>query len=185
MTEIIVAHDDYEITLINDKLYTSGSADNKRKYSKEYKNQDVFHFVTKLGIVVTKLSKEYQSAIILGSGGASGLHETSFILNSNSLLMCVDHDIVCLNLPFLDLEWRKQIDDATCFEILKFMNDFIIHGELSISRIDINGNIMWTFYGPDIFTEEMRIEGNFVIAVDFNNNVFKIDIENGKGTQVG
>ncbi len=117
---------------------------------------------------------------MLGYGGTSGLHDNSFIVESNGLFICVDNDVMCLNIPELNLNWREKIDDATCFEIFKYSDDFIIHGELSIARISFTGKIKWSFYGPDIFSEEFKISDNRIYATDFNHDLFVLDIQTGK-----
>ena len=39
--------------------------------------------------------------------------------------------------------WRTQADQATCFEIYKYEDSYIIHGEFEISRLDKDGKIIW------------------------------------------
>lgn len=72
------------------------------------------------------------------------------------------------------------MDFAACFEIFKYDVDYIIHGELSITRIDANGNEIWNFSGRDIFTEEFLIEEEVVKATNFYNDTYFLDINTGK-----
>ena len=51
----------------------------------------------------------------------------------------------------MNLKWNTQADEVTCFQIYVLQEDYIIHGELEISRIDKNGNIKWQYSGADIF----------------------------------
>jgi hypothetical protein len=64
------------------------------------------------------------------------------------------------------LIWKTQADQATCFEIFKFKDSYVVHGEMEISRIDLNGNIMWQNSGADIFTTEKGIN-DFEITNSF------------------
>ena len=45
-------------------------------------------------------------------------------------------------------------------------DSYIVHGELAISRINRNGNIMWRKSGADIFTTPEGID-TFIIAKDY------------------
>ena len=180
MKEILKEINEYIIRFVLDSQYSSNSTDNINKYNFEYGKSNKDRSVTQIGIKIFKDDIEVTSAILLGYGGASGLHEKSFTIKDKKIIICIDNDVMCLNIPDLKIFWRKTVDDATCFEIYQFSDDFIIHGELSISRISSTGKTKWSFYGPDIFTEEFRISGNKVYATDFNHDVFIIDVESGK-----
>jgi len=171
---------EYEIQLIGDSSYSLNSTDNKIRYKNEIGELKEFHPVTKIGIIVNKNEIEVNSAILFGYGGASGLHQNSSMLENDKIFICIGDSVMCLSLPDLKLIWQTKLDNATCFEIFKFLDDFIIHGELSISRINPDGKVKWNFYGSDIFTEEFKIIDNNIYATDFNHDLFKIDINTGK-----
>lgn len=40
-----------------------------------------------------------------------------------------------------------NLDPATCLAIHRFADDFIIHGKLEITKIDLTGTIEWNFSG--------------------------------------
>ena len=63
--------------------------------------------------------------------------------DNNSIIICCGNALFSLSLPELKLNWKKEIDSSTAFEIFKMNEDYIIHGELEISRIDKYGNILW------------------------------------------
>ena len=62
---------------------------------------------------------------------------------------------------------------------------YIVQGELDISRIDKNGNIIWQQSGADIFT---RMEGkdnfvlteNYILATDWENRKYKFDFNGNR-----
>ena len=50
---------------------------------------------------------------------------------------------------------------ATCFSIYQYKNDFIIHGELDITRIDRLGKIIWQVSVRDIFVNIEHVGPTF------------------------
>jgi len=80
----------------------------------------------------------------------------------------------------LSLLWRTKADRATCFEIYKYQDSYIIHGELEIARLDKNGKILWQQSGSIIFTtldgkDNFIITDNYILATDWENRKYKID----------
>jgi hypothetical protein len=54
------------------------------------------------------------------------------------------------------------------------------HGELEVARVSLSGEIVWGASGKDIFTEGFQIVGDHVEAIDFNHEVYRIDIATGR-----
>lgn len=80
------------------------------------------------------------------------------------------------------MKWKTQADEATCFQIYKYQDDYLIHGELQISRLDCNGNIKWEFSGADIFVsidneEEFLIKNDGILLTDFTGKKYKINFD--------
>lgn len=78
--------------------------------------------------------------------------------------------------------WKTKADQATCFEIFKHKDDYIVHGELEISRLDKNGNIVWQQGGRDIFTtldgkDDFAITDEYILATDWANRKYKFDFD--------
>jgi hypothetical protein len=78
------------------------------------------------------------------------------------------------------------LDFATCFSIYKYEKDFIVHGEIDISRITINGDIKWQYSGADIFVNlngelSFDIVGEEIRLIDFQGNRYTL---NGDGETV-
>ena len=121
---------EYKIELFIHETYTSGSADNVNTYSNEYfSNEDSkLYKPHNYGIKLLRDNTEINSSIILSCCGFSGVHETSSIIFDNRLLVCCDDYICCLSLPELKMLWNAKTDFATCFQIFKLNEDFIIHG---------------------------------------------------------
>ncbi len=168
----------FSIEIIDDQSYSIDSADNISHYHKIYfngsTNQDRNYASSKHGIRVRQGDIELSSAIVCEVGGATTLHDKSFIIVDKTLYICCSDNVYSLNIPDLSLGWSKRLDPATCFGIYAFDNDFVIHGELTITRIDKNGNIKWEFGARDIFVTQDNSE-SIIIKAD------KIELKDWEG----
>ncbi|PCE63900.1 hypothetical protein B7P33_11605 [Sediminicola luteus] len=168
----------YQVELLDDSDYNPDSNDNLNKYLKNYLTESDFELPTKIGIKILENGTELNSVIIGAEGGATGLHKTSQIVDSNRIVICCSDSVFCLDLPTLNLNWKTKVDMAAAYEILKIENGFIIHGELEITRIDSDGKIVWQNGGADIFVsrngnEDFEVKDNFVKATDWDNRIYK------------
>ena len=95
---------DYVIEIIDDREYSENSTDNIIIYKNIYKTDDE-PISTKHGIVIKdKNNQILSSAIMLASGGATGIHEKSYIIEKNRiLLLCVSNWLFSLTIPTLEL----------------------------------------------------------------------------------
>ncbi len=174
---------DLTIEILDEKDYRLGSADNSFFYKKQYFGIDTQEYPTsKHGIKVWRDDQVIDSCIIIGSGGATGVHQNSSLLDDEHLLICCCDTIFCVTLPYLNLEWKTQVDPATCFQVFKLRDDYVVHGELQIVRIDKKGLIKWEFIGADIFVsvdnkEEFKIENDGILLTDFSNTKYKIGFD--------
>jgi len=175
----------YEIDVYRDETFVKDSADNVHKYDVVYFDESDYIFPTMIGIKVFKSDDLLKSAIIASVGGGTAIHKTSVIFESTRLLICCSDSIFCLSIPDLTLYWRAKADQATCFEIFKYQDSYIVHGELQISRLDKNGKILWQKSGADIFTTitgcgpDFELRDDFILVKDFENRIYKFDY-NGK-----
>lgn len=169
------------IEVFDDPTYQSGSVDNKYKYSKQYSSADEgYQPTSKHGIKIYQDGKEWSSCIILGAAGGTRIHNTSSVVAGDQLVICCADNIFCLSLPDLNLKWNTQADQVTCFQIYNLDKDYIIHGELSISRIDKNGNIKWQLGSSDIFVtldgdEAFTLNTDYIELTDFGKGKYKVD----------
>lgn len=170
----------YQIEIYNDLNYNMESNDNVNHYDEVYLDKSEYRFNSILGIKVYENNQIIKNAVIGANSGGTGLHETSTIIEADRILVCCSDFIFCLSLPELSLLWKTKADDATCFEIYKHQNSYIIHGELQISRLDYNGKILWQQSGADIFTtlqgeNDFSITDKYILATDFENRKYKFD----------
>ena len=171
------------LELFDEASYTSGS-DNKSAY-------ELYHFTdgyqnpygTPHGIRLFKADLEINSCLLIGSGGTT-VHPTSAILDGDSLLVCCGDTVFSLELPSLRLRWKTQVDLAACFQIYSIEDEYIIHGEVNVSRLNRQGDIVWSFSGCDIFVSldnepTFAIYDDHIALVDWEKNKYELDF-NGK-----
>lgn len=178
-----IEYKNWTIEIRNDSSYVIGSADNVTLYKKVIFNKDVIP-TSQHGVKVITQGKEISSVIICEGGGASTIHDRSFIIKNNELLLCCGDHLYCLELASLNINWKRQLDPATCFGIYEFENDFVVHGELEISRIDRKGNKIWDFSARDIFVtpdgkKSIEIDKDRIKLRDWDGYEYVID-GNGK-----
>ncbi len=171
---------EFTIELIDDPTFRAGSANNAFTYDTVYYDDTEFQPTSKYGIKVSRGGHYIASAIICETGGATGIHDKSFILTGNNLLICCCDTVYSFKLPGLALNWKKQFDPATCFSIYPLHDDFLIHGELQIKRVDINGNVKWNFSAKDIFvtqdgSEAVRLFGERIEITDWNGDTYVLN----------
>jgi hypothetical protein len=176
-----LASGSFAVTLLDAPTYTPGSADNVQQYDREYSLVEEYRPVSQYGLVCRQPDGTTHSCILLAGGGATRVHEHSALVVNGSCFVGVG-DILCsLSLPTLDLRWATKVDTATCFGVYFCpQHDCLLsHGELEIARVSLSGEIVWSASGKDIFSEGFQIVGDHVEAIDFNHEVYRIDIATG------
>jgi outer membrane protein assembly factor BamB len=162
------------------------SAELDKKFNKHYPadlgNKLEFEPYSKHGIRIIENGIEKCSAILLETGGVTEITENSFIIKNDQIYICCSNQVYSLNITDLSTNWRNQYDDATCFGIHEFGNDFIVHGEIQVSRIDKNGKTKWTFSARDIFVSpngktEFKIIENRIELIDWEGYKYELNAE--------
>lgn len=174
----------FEIEVFDNPDYILNSTDNLRQYKKVYfeEQQENLSYASKHAIIIKEFEIEISSSIICEVGGATGIHDNSFIIEDDKIWICACNKIYCLEIPSLELIWQKEFDSFTNFYIYKLEEDFIVHGELEIFRITKEGEIIWSFGGRDIWVNiegktELIIEKNAIRLFDFESNEYLIDFD--------
>lgn len=163
------------------KLSNQSNAKSERSDQKHYFTENEHAFSTQIAVEVYEEDRLISSALISGTAGGTGIHEHSQIVTNEYMILCCSDHLFHLSLPHLELNWKVQADTATCFGMYPLEQDFIIHGELEISRISKDGTILWKVSGADIFTtlegntNDFYITDNFIFATDWNHQKYQID----------
>ena len=139
--------------------------------------------------LVTVFENEQTKATVLlqAASGATSVSDDSTLTIGNQLITRCCNYLFSLSIPELKLNWLTKADDATCFSLLPYEDDLIVHGEVSISRIDASGNILWQFTGHDIFlsldgTSTFDMYPDYIELTDFNGHRYQVDYN---GQQIG
>jgi hypothetical protein len=177
---------EYTVDIVNEAAITLDSTDNLFTYDKIYFDRTEHSPTSKHGIRVSRWEQCVSSVLICETGGVTAIHDNSFIIEDDVLFVCCCKTIYSFKLPVLTLNWRKKFDPAACFAIYSFKGDFIIHGELEIKRIDLDGNVKWNFSGKDIFVTQdgsnaINLAGEKIELTDWDGDKYILD-DNGQLT---
>lgn len=173
------------IEVLNAAAYSPGSADNSMHYNREYQLDDGIYKPSSqhaVRVLSDDGVSEIATCIIFTSGGATGIHDHSGLIHGDSLILAVGPFMVSLSLPTLELNWKTETDDATCFGVYhsEKYHCYISHGELQVARVSYAGEIEWLQGGADIFTNGFIVTDDKVKAIDWNDDVYVWNIEDGR-----
>jgi hypothetical protein len=170
--------DKWTVLMIDEPTYTFGSADNVRTYEHEYDLASPSHHpASKHGIIAGAVS-----AVIGAGGGCSAVHKHSLVIVGDHCFVAVGDYVCCLKLPELTLVWQRAVDSATCFGLFYSAKQqaLISHGECEISRLSLDGKVVWATGGKDIFSEGFQLLEDHVEAIDFNGDKYRIEMASGQ-----
>ncbi|WPU94643.1 hypothetical protein SNE25_03795 [Mucilaginibacter sabulilitoris] len=162
--------------------YDEGSVDN-HVYDAVYGKDSEYRFTAVYEISVFLTNDLLKRVLIRAKGGGTAIHKTSLVIEEDLIVICCSDTVFCLSLPELTLLWNTKADLATCFEVFKYQSDYIVHGELEISRLSRNGEIIWQQSGADIFVstksneDNFAITDNYILATDWDNRKYKFDFD--------
>lgn len=109
-----------------------------------------------------------KQVIVGATGGGTGLQKTGTLLDNDQLVTCCSDTVFSISIPDLNLLWQTKADWGTCFQLFKMKDDYIVHGEMEITRLNKQGNIVWQHSGADIFvtfdsSENFHIDGDYFL----------------------
>lgn len=180
-------YDDYTVQVSDDKYYNPDSTDNINKYDAFYSGGDRIYRLTSIhAIKLYNVTDELIRCVgVACSGGGTTIHDNSALVKNNRLFVCCADSVFCLELPSLNLLWVSKCDWATCFGIYSYKNDFIINGELEISKINDDGHVLWKYSDRDIFTslssdEQFNIVEDKIFVPVWEHGIRIIDADTGE-----
>jgi len=174
-------NENYEVVMRDDPAYSLECVDNTNAYDRKYLfAEEVSYLSSKHGIFVSSRKGKSYSCILLAGGGASGVHAYDRAFDY-SCIVAVGCYMCSLSIPGLELGWHTQTDWATCFGVYHSpkYSCYISHGELEIARVSYSGEVEWRASGKDIFTNSFTLHEDYIEAVDFNDESYRIEIETG------
>ena len=180
---LTLRHNDLTIELFDDSAFNQ-TADSPTTYDKviQADKDREYSPTSQHALKLFKDSNLIGSAIILASGGGTGVDSDTALIDNDNLIIRCCNKVFSLTLPELKINWTTEVDWATCFSIHKYQDTYISHGETSIARIDKSGKILWSYGGSDIFVclEEgnpFEMFDNYIALTDFNGSTYKIDYD--------
>jgi len=173
------------VRVVDEGCHTFGSADNACHYAIEAPAAVAGETSSIHGVFCDVGAESAGSTVIGARGGKTAVHENSCVLLATECFVAVGCEVVCLSLPVLRVRWRRQVDLATCFGVHPTQDELglIVHGEVEISRIDLDGNVVWSRGGGDIFTGCFSVEGDRIVAYDFEGKRYVLSASTGRGLQ--
>jgi hypothetical protein len=139
---------DKEIEITNDTTFKTGSADNNFIYDFVYLDEEANEYQSSNhAIKVFRSGQLIKSAIVCAVGGSTTIHDNSAVVMDDNLYVACADKVFSLSLPDLQLRWTTPVDQATCFGIYKADNGLFTHGEISVTRLGTEGQIIWQTKG--------------------------------------
>jgi len=165
-------------------MFRYGSADNKHIYDHAYFDlgRD-YQPHSKHGVGVETVDGTKHSAILLSTGGgATGIHDKMAVCWGEKLFVCGGNSVYALSLPMLTYDWHTEADGAACFELYMVKDSLIVRGEMNISKLSFNGQLLWQFSGRDIFVspdgnDTFHLRDDYIEVTDWNHDTYRIDYD--------
>lgn len=178
----ILALEGQIIKFFDETDYRFDSTDNLKTYSKIFISGDKKSLTLLIGIELFEEEVLKSSCLIGSEGGGTWITQNSTLISEDAIVICCSNTVFKLTIPDLSLEWKTIADMATCFSIYNIAQDYIVHGELEISRLDPNGKLIWKKTGRDIWvtaeeSEDFMVYDSYILATDWENNRYKIDFD--------
>jgi hypothetical protein len=148
---ISLHHNDLTIEVFDDTAFTQ-SADSPTSYDKiiQVENDKQYSPNSQHAIKIYERDRLIRTAIILASGGGTGVHEDTALIDQDNLIIRCCNKLFSLSLPDLNMNWVTEPDWATCFSVHQYKDTYITHGETTIARVDRTGNVLWSYGAADI-----------------------------------
>jgi len=180
---VTLQHNELTIEITDDAAFNQ-TADSPTSYDKviQADKDTAYSPISQHAIKIFKHNNIISSAIILATGGGTGVNSDSALIDDDNLIIRCCNKLFSLSLPNLETNWVTEPDWATCFSIHKFQDTYISHGETSIARIDKSGKILWSYGGADIFVclyegDPFVMHDSYIAMTDFNGSKYKIDYD--------
>lgn len=177
---MILSNEVYEINIskVNYPLRSAGTTKYSRIFNlHEYKKSD-FHaaFVIQVKTICGKVC-----VALIGSFYADAEH--CAVLDGSLLTVLMDDEIVCFDLSDISIMKHKSIGNETYFSIYPIIDGYLVHGELSILRLDKDFQQVWNFSGSDIWVIQdgnqaaFRIENDQIFLEDWNGIKYTLNMD--------
>jgi hypothetical protein len=169
-----------EVAMREDPIYMPISADNDHPYVREIILAE--RHWTAVEIEVRQGGAVLDSAVLLVPMACPGPREGSAVGRRGIVYLAAGNEVVALALPSLHLLWRAEADPACVFGLMEIEgdDDLLVHGELQITRLGLDGAVRWQRDGNDIFTGGCGVHDGVVVAVDWTGREYRWRLADGE-----
>ena len=173
--------------IVDDSAYSFRSVDNSITYDSVYGDDE--HCSSKHGILIYEEERVRRTALVWAGAGSTAVHEHSAVISDAALFLCCSNKVFSLSLPELELRWANKADLACCFGVYDYGGDLIVHGELDVSRIDLDGNEKWSISFADITVtpdgrRSFQMTSDHIEVIDWLGNRYKVDYQTGESLMI-
>ena len=166
--------------IVDDETYSFGSVDNRITYDRVYGDDD--DCSSKYGISLYEMDQLRRRTLVYAGAGATGVHAHSAVVYDSALFLCCSNKLFCLSVPELELRWANKADLACCFGVYEYARELIVHGEIDVSRIDLDGNEKWSMSFADITVtpdgrRSFQMTSDHIEVIDWLGNRYKVDYQ--------
>ncbi|WP_420125014.1 hypothetical protein [Longimicrobium sp.] len=170
-----------QLALWIDHTFSRGSAANVRTYAREaVVTEDPYSRA--LGMAVLRDGREIASAVLIVAAWCPDAQESSIIVRSDALYLPAGPHVVALHLPSLETRWVREVEGACIFGMMEIddADALLVHGELEITRLGMDGEVQWQRGGFDIFTGGCWTRDGVVYAVDWIGAEYRWRLSDGE-----
>jgi outer membrane protein assembly factor BamB len=115
------------------------------------------------------------------------VHARSAVCTDSLLAVIVGSFVLGVDIPSGAVLWQHCSHAGAYFGLYldEDRSSIIVHGELDILKLSLQGTVLWTTGGRDIFTGPFEIVADAIYATDFNGDIYCIDLQTGGNRIVG
>ncbi|HEX5872487.1 MAG TPA: hypothetical protein VFY65_18785 [Longimicrobium sp.] len=178
-----LAAGELRVALWIDHTYTRGSADNVHAYDREVVFADGGpHSWQAVGVRVSEGERVLGSAVLLLPLGCGEPGRATIVARPHTLYLPAGTEVAALDLPSLEVRWRTESSIGCVMGLHERPDDegLIVHGEISVARVEPDGRVAWEHAGRDIFSGALRIAGDAVEVTDQDGELHRFRVSDGE-----
>ena len=172
-----------EINIIDEGMIGYAVATRLVQYSKKWllSEEEDCELGSHYGVTSDTKDGRRFSCLLLSSGVGCYVNESSAVAISDTIYIASRKQICSLRLPVLDPAWHKEVDMGTCLGVYysKEYKCLTSQGEQDVARLSLNGEIVWSVSGKDVFSEGFALYGDHIEVIDFGKKRYHINIVDG------
>ena len=172
-----------EVAFWTDHTYTRNSADNVHAYEREIMlaGEDRHHRQA-VGVRVSDGGAVLASAVLLLPLGCGEPGAHAIVLRPGTVYLPTGSEVAALDVPSLQVRWETRSDLGCVLALHEIPGEeaLIVHGEITIARVEPDGRVAWEHSGRDIFSGELCVIGDAVEVTDWDGELYRFRISDGE-----